>query len=91
MKCLLTRRLSEAELERSIKHESGKRFVERLVFIRSLYNGEDVEAAAKKLGRCRATGYLWLKRWNDSGVSTLKPVRREGKAPKLSRDKQQEL
>jgi transposase len=89
--CLLIRHLSEADLEGSIKHESSKRFSERLIFIRSLYNGEDVEIAAKKLGRCRATGYLWLKRWNDCGVSTLKPIPREGKAPKLSRDKQQEL
>jgi transposase len=88
---LLIEHISEDELEGLIKHESSKRFVERLVFIRSLYAGEEVETAAKKLGRCRATGYLWLKRWNDGGLSALKPTPREGKAPKLPRDKQQEL
>jgi transposase len=88
---LLIKHLSEAELEGLIKHEDSKRFSERLIFIRSLYAGEDVETAAKKLGRCRATGYLWLKRWDDGGANALKPTPREGLAPKLSRDKQQEL
>jgi transposase len=88
---LLIKHLSEAELEGTIKHENDKRFCERLVFIRSLYSGEDVETAIKKVGRCRATGYLWLKRWNDGGTNTLKPTPREGLAPKLSPDKQQEL
>jgi transposase len=83
--------LSEAELEGLIKREKSKRFVERLIFIRSLYAGEEVETAAKKLGRCRATGYLWLKRWNDGGLSALRPTHREGKAPKLPREKQEEL
>jgi len=88
---LLEKLLSEAELEGLIKRERNKRFGERLVFIRSLYDGEHVERAAKKLGRCRATGYLWLKRWNDGGLEGLKPTPREGKAPKLPRERQGEL
>jgi len=88
---LLVKYLSEAELEGLIKHETSKRFVERLIFIRSLYAGEKVEVAVRKLGRCRATGYLWLKRWNTGGLVALKPTPREGKAPKLSREKQEEL
>ncbi len=88
---LLVKHLSEVELESLIKHEKSKRFVERLIFIRSLYAGEEVETATKKIGRCRATGYLWLKRWNNGGLSALKPTRREGKAPKLPREKQHEL
>jgi len=83
--------LSEAELEDLIKHERNKRFLERLIFIRNLYDGEKVETAAKKLGRCRATGYLWLEKWNDGGPKELKPEPREGKAPKLPKQKQEEL
>ena len=88
---MLEKHVSEAELEGLIKHERNKRFSERLVFIRSLCDGEQVEKAARKLGRCKATGYLWLKRWNYGGLEALKPTPREGKAPKLSLEKQEEL
>jgi len=88
---LLVKHVSEAELEGLIRHEESKRFAVRLIFIRSLYAGEAVVTAVRKLGRCRATGYLWLKRWNEGGLVALKPTPREGKAPKLSREKQEEL
>jgi putative transposase len=83
--------VSEEELEGLIRRERDKRFLERLIFIRSLYAGEGVEAAAKKLGRCRATGYLWLKRWNNQGIEGLKPAFRGGRPAKLSSVEQEEL
>jgi len=88
---LLIKQLSEAELEDLIKHEDSKRLCERLVFVRSLYAGDDVETAAKKIGRCRATGYLWLRQWNNGGAKAIKPTPREGLAPKLSPDKKQKI
>jgi len=83
--------LSVEELEWLIKHEKSKRFADRLIFIRSLYGGELVEKAAHYVGRCKVTGYLWLKRWNTGGLDALRPKPREGLAPKLSREKQEEL
>jgi transposase len=88
---LLVKHLSEAELEALIRHEKSKRLVERLIFIRSLYADEEVKTAANKLGRCRATGYLWLRRWNNGGLEALTPEHRKGMAPKLPREKQEEL
>jgi len=81
---LLVKHLSEQELESLIKNEKSKRFAERLFFTRDLYAGEDAEMAAKKLGRCRATGYLWLKRWNNHGLGGLKPTFGGGRPSKLS-------
>jgi len=88
---LVVKHLSEAELESLIKHERSKRLVERLVFIQSLYAGEEVETAAKKVGRCRATGYWWLKRWNARGLEGLKPAFGGGRPPKLSSVERAEL
>ena len=68
---MVVKHLSEEELESLIKNEKSKRFAERLIFIRCLYAGEEVETAAKKLGRCKVTGYLWLSRWNEHGLEGL--------------------
>lgn len=81
---MLVKHLSEQELKSSIRREQNKRFAERLIFIRDLYAGEDVEKAAKKLGRCRATGFLWLNRWNKHGLEGLKPTFGGGRPSKLS-------
>jgi len=88
---LLVKHVSVAELECLIRHEQSKRLAERLIFIRDLYEKVSVEAAAQKLGRSRATGYLWLSRWNQGGLEKLKPIRRSGIASKLSKAQQQSL
>ena len=88
---MVVKHLSEAELERLIKNEKSKRFAERLIFIRSLCAGEEVETAAKKLGRCRATGYWWLQRWNEHGLEGLKPTFGGGRPAKLSSMEREEL
>jgi len=86
------RHLSERDLEGLIKRERDKRFLERLIFIRNLYDGESVEKAAGKLGRVKATGYRWLKSWNEGGPQGLRPdFRRAGRRPKLSREDRQKL
>ena len=88
---MVVKHLSEAELESLIKNEKSKRFAERLFFIRSLYAGEKVETAAKKLGRCKTTGYLWLSRWNAHGLEGLKPTFGGGRPSKLSIAQREEL
>ena len=81
---MVVKHLSEEDLESFIKKEKRKRSLERLIFIRDLYSGTDVETAAKKLGRCRATGYNWLSEWNRNGPRGLKPKFRGGRPSKLS-------
>lgn len=88
---MVVKHLSEEELESLIKNEKSKRFAERLFFIRSLYAGEKVETAAKKLGRCKTTGYLWLSRWNAHGLEGLKPTFGGGRPSKLSIAQREEL
>jgi transposase len=88
---LVVKHISEEELERLIKDEKSKRLAERLIFIRSLYAGEKVEVAAKKLGRCKVTGYLWLSRYNVHGLEGLKPTFGGGRPAKLSSSQREEL
>jgi transposase len=83
--------ITAEELEGLIKNERSKRFAERLMFIRAVYDGEPAESVAKKLGRSRATGYNWLKRWNYQGVEGLKPTFNGGRHPKLSSTEREEL
>ena len=59
----------------------------RLVFIRSLLNGNTIQDSAKILGINRCTGTKWLKRFNENGVEGLKPHYNEcGRKCKLSDD-----
>ena len=83
--------ITAEELEALIKSEKSKRFAERLMFIRMIYDGEPAESVAQKLGRSRATGYNWLKRWNFHGVEGLKPKFNGGRHPKLSSMEREEL
>jgi transposase len=83
--------VSVEELEDLIKHEKNKRFAERLIFIRAVYDGEPAEKAANKLGRSRATGYFWLKQCNNLVIDGLKPTLWGGRPAKLSSMEQEEL
>jgi len=87
----VVKHLSKEELENLIKAEKSKRFAERLIFIRNLYAGENVETAIEKLGRCRATGYWWQQRWNQDGLEGLKPTFGGGRPAKLSIKEREEL
>jgi transposase len=81
---LVVKHLSEEDIESLIKNEKRKRTLERLIFIRDLYSETDVETAAKKLGRSRATGYNWLSEWNRNGPEGIEPRFRGGRPSKLS-------
>jgi transposase len=88
---LVVKHLSQEELETSIQKEKGKRSAERLIFIRNLYAGDEVELAAQKVGRCSATGYFWLQRWNKNGPEGLKPKFGGGRPSKLISTQREEL
>jgi len=90
-KILVERHLSKEELEGLIRRVKGRRLVERLIFIRCLYDGEAVKYAARKLGRAKLTGYGWLKRWNNRGPDGLRPNFGGGRPPKLSAEEREVL
>jgi len=91
-KILVEMHLSHGELERLIRREREKRLLERLIFIRDLYEGEGAEKAAGKMGRVKRTGYNWLKRWNARSLDGLKPdFTKAGRHPKLSAEERREL
>ena len=88
----LVRHLSEEELRVLIRGERDGRMRERLIFIMSLYEGESVECAARKLGRVKATAYSWLRRWNQGGAEGLRPdFSKAGRPSKLSAEEREEL
>lgn len=67
------RYLSAEEIERYIDGELDAEMEQRLVFVRNLYRGDDVETAAKLVGKDEETGRQWLQRWNDGGIGGLQP------------------
>lgn len=72
-------------------HEKDKRIAERLIFVRAVYTLEPAEDAIKRIGRSRATGYIWLKRWNEKSVEGIKPAFRGGRHAKLSAKQKEKL
>jgi len=50
----------------------------------TLYGGDSVEEASRKVGVGKSTGYNRLHRWNDDGLEGLKPNFGGCRLPKLS-------
>lgn len=72
-----------------VKQEIRKRKVnalilDRLLFIKKMFELDDVQLAAKSVGISHNTGYIWLRRWNKEGMNGLIPKYDGGKPPKLS-------
>lgn len=88
---MVVKHLSQQDLESRIKQDKSKRFAERLIFIRNLYAGDEVETAAQKVGRCPATGYNWIQRWNAHGPDGLRPTFGGGRPTKLTNAQREEL
>jgi len=61
-----------------VKKEIKKRKVnalilDRLIFIRKMFELDDVPSASKSVGIGASTGYIWLQRWNEEGLNGLIP------------------
>jgi putative transposase len=79
-----------------VKKEIKKRKVnalilDRLIFIRKMFELDDVQLASKSVGIGSSTGYEWLKRWNKEGLNGLVPKYDGGKPPKLSEEDYKKL
>ncbi|MFA5771249.1 MAG: helix-turn-helix domain-containing protein [Thermoplasmata archaeon] len=81
---MISRCISLDRLEKMIKEkELEARILKRLYFIRWLYECNNIEKAVKKTKITKATGYAWLRRWNEKGYDGLLPNFRGGRPSKL--------
>ncbi|KZX11452.1 helix-turn-helix domain-containing protein [Methanobrevibacter filiformis] len=69
---VVVRHISSTELNDLIyKLEKIAKKVNRLHFIRQLYEGKTIKQARLNLGVPEKTAYNWLYKWNESGVNGL--------------------
>ena len=71
----IDRSIPAEELTAEINDATDPEFVRRLVFVRSLYDGDTVAEAAERVGRSADTGWHWLTTWNEDGIEALRPRR----------------
>lgn len=77
--------MATSELDRIIKkHEKEARMLKELYFIRQLYKGKPIEEAAEQVGVSKATGYNWLRAWNEGGYNGMIPQFGGGRPAKLT-------
>lgn len=79
------------DLETMLKSEKDSRILDKLIFIRHLYYGLSVIKACEKVGHSNASGYEWLKRWNESGYDGFKMKKSPGRPRKLTKIEEKEI
>ena len=86
------RHLSDIDLMNAIKKEKTRaRIVPRLIFIRLLYRGMSIPQASSEMQIPKRLGYIWLKRWNESGMEGLIPLFSPGGPTKITDEQMDEL
>lgn len=80
----VVRRVSGSTLRDWVKKEENARVKERLIFISLLYGDVSIFKACTSVGITKATGYSWLKRWNNGGYEGLIPDYGVGRPSRLS-------
>ncbi|PTD94868.1 IS630 family transposase, partial [archaeon SCG-AAA382B04] len=84
--------ISKKELVDLIKEKKIEaKLLERLYFIKFLYEGDNVPEASDKVEISDQTGYRWRKKWNKEGVEGLEPEYDGGPKPKLKEKEKEEL
>ncbi len=84
--------MTKKELVEEIKNKQIEaRVLERLYFIKYLYEGDDVPKASDKVEISDNTGYDWRKRWNENGLEGLYPNFDGGPNPKLDSKEKEKL
>ena len=84
--------LSDTDLINAIKKERTRaRIVPRLMFIRLLYKGMSVPQASSEMQIPKRLGYIWLNKWNESGIEGLIPASSPGGPTKLTKEQINQL
>lgn len=84
--------MTKEELVTEIKDRKvEKRVLERLYFIKYLYEGDSVPEACDKVEISNNTGYRWRTSWNSEGLEGLYPDFDGGPKPKLNSEEKEKL
>jgi putative transposase len=79
--------MSLSEVKQEIKKRNIDAVVmQRLIFIKTMFETNNVPKSSQVVDIAPSTGYEWLKRWNKEGIDGLTPKYDGGKPPKLSKE-----
>ncbi|RKS75847.1 transposase [Haloarcula quadrata] len=87
----IVRHLSEEELDRLQSETDSIKEYKRLTFLKRLYDGAALAAAAQDIGVSQGTASNWVTRWNEGGLGKLTPNFGGGRPPKLDEAEQEQL
>jgi putative transposase len=88
----IQKHMTKDDLLRRIKTlETDTKILQRLYFIKQRYDGLSVEEASRFVGVAKPVGYIWQKRWNESGYDGLIPRYAGGRPSKLSSQQKEKL
>ena len=81
----LNRHMNKKQLNKKIrKLEEDTKVLNKLHFIRHLYNEKTIKEASELEEISISTAYDWLNRWNENGIEGLKTKPRSGRPGSLS-------
>jgi len=83
--------LSLEEIQTLIQKEKNKHVFQRLLFIRHMYQENNVKKSCEIVCISNQTGYTWLNRWNTYGYEGLIPHFGGGRPPKLTKEEKEQL
>lgn len=79
----LVRHLTGSELDDRLTATNDEALLRRYIFVKNLYCGDTIAAAADRVGRSESTGDRWATAWNRGGPAALVPEKGGGRPPKL--------
>ena len=84
--------MSKKQLNKKIrKLEEDNKVLNKLHFIRHLYNKKSIKEAADLEEISISTAYEWVNRWNEGGIEGLKTKPRSGRPGSLSEEDKEKL
>jgi transposase len=87
----IVRHLTEDEIDERIATSDDPTMVRRLCFLKNVYAGDTLTAAADRVGASQPTGVRWADRWNEGGLEGLRPDTPGGRPSKLDDDQRRQL
>jgi transposase len=87
----ITHHLPESTIDEKLTEADDDYIVRRFSFVKNLYLGDTLKAAAERVGRSESTGSRWAEQWNEGGLAELAPSFGGGRPPKLNDEQQQAL
>jgi len=87
----VVKHLSKEELDRLQSETDRIKVCKRFTFLKRLYDGATLAAAAEDVGVSQGTASNWVTRWNEGGLGKLTPNFGGLPPPKLDKAQQEQL